>query len=173
MVNTRALTSHLERHLPKVSRLEVRQDVLAARSAPAHQIGWFHQNGAGALVTARAAGQAIELLFGGGRRLGGRRERNARRGAGFGDMAQQCRAAADFSFPRLAASRIVVRTGVSLFEPTPQFDSLSGHTCACVDDVLRYQQYGVVPTECHGAKTKPSGPIWQRQLASLPPPTVS
>jgi hypothetical protein len=145
---------HFEGHLPEMSGLELFQDVFTPGSAPTHQIRRFDQDRAWALITTGAARQTIEHLFGRGRSLRrrgrlGRRESHLGGCTRFGDVAQQRRPTALFTQPRLVTRRVAMEARVTLFEVATQFDSLSGYTCACVCHVLRYQQYGVVPTECH------------------------
>jgi hypothetical protein len=63
MVNTTACRIHLERALPKMSRLERGQNVVAPLALPTHQIGLGHENCTGALITTRPARQTIQLGY--------------------------------------------------------------------------------------------------------------
>jgi hypothetical protein len=147
-----ATARHLESHVPEVPWLELLQDIFTTGSAPTHQVCRFDQDRARSLITTRPALQTVEHLCGVRRRCGGRLGRSESHLGGCArlrDVAQQRRPTAVFTLPRLPTRRVAVEARVALFEVATQFDSLSGDTCACVCHVLRYQQYGVVPTECH------------------------
>ena len=61
VVNTRAARRHHESHLSEMTGVELLQDVLPREALPSDEICCRHQDGARALVTTRAARQAVEV----------------------------------------------------------------------------------------------------------------